>query len=79
MRLGVYSSAGQKTCQYQLPGSSGSETVDANDYQNWGVRYLKYGNCFNSNPTFDSFTAMQKALTGKQIFFAIDNGNNDND
>jgi len=46
MKLGLYSSAGTKTCA-GFPGSLDYEFNDAAVYAEWGVDYLKYDNCYN--------------------------------
>ncbi|KAI0150188.1 glycoside hydrolase family 27 protein [Xylariaceae sp. FL1272] len=43
-KLGIYSSAGTKTCA-GWPASIGYETIDAETWSAWGVDYLKYDNC----------------------------------
>lgn len=44
--FGMYSSAGRYTCGL-YDGSLGYEEVDAKNWADWGVDYLKYDNCFN--------------------------------
>ncbi|KAF2104468.1 glycoside hydrolase [Rhizodiscina lignyota] len=44
LKLGIYSSAGTKTCA-GYPASIGYETIDAQTWADWGVDYLKYDNC----------------------------------
>ena len=44
--FGLYSSAGTKTCQGRA-GGLGHEEMDAMDYAEWEVDYLKYDNCYN--------------------------------
>ncbi|KAL6873004.1 glycoside hydrolase family 27 protein [Trichoderma novae-zelandiae] len=44
LKLGIYSTAGTATCA-GYPASLGYEEVDAADFANWGVDYLKYDNC----------------------------------
>ena len=44
--FGIYSSAGNMTCQ-ERAGSLDYEEVDAKDWASWGVDYLKYDNCYN--------------------------------
>lgn len=44
LKLGIYSSAGPKTCG-GYEGSYGHEQQDANTYAGWGVDYLKYDLC----------------------------------
>ncbi|EEA24108.1 hypothetical protein TMatcc_007180 [Talaromyces marneffei ATCC 18224] len=44
LKLGIYSSAGLKTCA-GYPASLGYEEIDAETFAEWGVDYLKYDNC----------------------------------
>ena len=44
--LGLYSSAGNYTCE-RRPGSLFYEEIDAATYAKWKVDYLKYDNCYN--------------------------------
>ena len=46
LKLGIYSSAGTKTCE-GLPASLDHEVADAKKFAEWGVDYLKYDNCNN--------------------------------
>ena len=49
LKLGIYSSPGEKTCG-GFEGSYGHERQDAETYAKWGVDYLKYDLCsFMSN------------------------------
>ena len=71
--LGVYSSSGTNTCAGRA-ASLGYEKVDAQDWADWGVDYLKYDNCYNEGfPSKDRYGAMRDALnsTGRQIFFSM--------
>lgn len=43
-KIGIYSSAGTKTCA-GYPASIGYESIDAATFAAWGVDYLKYDNC----------------------------------
>jgi alpha-galactosidase len=79
MKLGIYSSAGSKTCA-GFPGSLGYETKDAEVYAEWGVDYLKYDNCFNEGVAATvRYGAMSDALmaTGRDIFYSICNWGNE--
>eukprot|EP01018_Ginkgo_biloba_P022373 Gb_07118 [translate_table: standard] len=73
LKLGIYSDAGQYTCQKQ-PGSLGFEEGDAQTFAEWGVDYLKYDNCFDdgSKPE-DRYPKMRDALlkTGRPIFYSL--------
>ncbi|MCJ1326022.1 hypothetical protein MMC10_002685 [Thelotrema lepadinum] len=42
--IGIYSTAGTLTCG-GYPASLGYEDVDAADFADWGIDYLKYDNC----------------------------------
>ena len=44
LKFGILSDAGNATCE-GFPGSLGHETIDAEDYAEWGVDYLKYDYC----------------------------------
>jgi alpha-galactosidase len=73
MKLGIYSSAGTKTCQ-GLPASLDHETADAQSFAEWGIDYLKYDNCNNEGrPALARYTAMRDALaaTGRPIVFSL--------
>jgi alpha-galactosidase len=74
LKLGIYSDRGRLTCQGRA-GSYGFEAIDAKDFADRGVDYLKYDNC---NPPFLSSQAggyqkMGDALTttGRPIVFSI--------
>ena len=59
LRLGIYSSPGDRTCGGYL-GSIGYEEQDARTWASWGVDYLKYDWCGYSkvfNPSSDHSTA----------------------
>jgi alpha-galactosidase len=73
LKLGIYSSAGTKTCQ-GLPASLDHETTDAASFAEWGVDLLKYDNCNNQGrPAVERYTAMAEALaaTGRDIVYSI--------
>ena len=73
LKLGIYSSAGTKTCQ-GLPASLDHEEVDAATFAEWGVDYLKYDNCHNEGrPAVERYRAMGDALraTGRPIVYSI--------
>lgn len=73
LKLGVYSSAGTKTCA-GWPASLDHEEADAKMIAKWGVDYLKYDNCNNEGrPAIERYTKMKNALdaTGKPIVFSI--------
>ncbi len=55
VKLGISQSAGTATCSSGRPGSSGSVTIDANDWSSWGVSYVKYSNCNNKVAALDTF------------------------
>ncbi|XP_052162709.1 alpha-galactosidase-like [Oryza glaberrima] len=74
LKLGIYSSAGTRTCSKTMPGSLGYEDIDAKTFASWGVDYLKYDNC-NSDGSSETvrFPKMSFALrkTGRPIFYSI--------
>jgi alpha-galactosidase len=73
LKLGIYSSAGTKTCQ-GLPASLDHEATDAASFAEWGVDLLKYDNCNNQGrPALERYTAMADALaaTGRDIVYSI--------
>jgi alpha-galactosidase len=73
LKLGVYSSAGTKTCE-GLPASLDHEDADARKFAEWGVDYLKYDNCNNlDRPAPPRYRAMAEALkkAGRPIVFSI--------
>ncbi|CAI6336237.1 unnamed protein product [Periconia digitata] len=45
LKIGIYSSAGDKTCQGYVASIRNEET-DAATWAEWGVDYLKYDNCY---------------------------------
>jgi alpha-galactosidase len=75
LKLGIYSSAGTKTCNSAgFPGGLGHEQQDANLWASWGVDYLKYDNCNNQGvDAIQRYTAMRDALnnTGRKIFYSV--------
>ncbi len=81
LKLGIYSSAGLTTCA-GYPASLGNEQRDANLWASWGIDYLKYDNCGDTQGKSGQtrYTAMRDALaaTGRPILFAICNWGNDN-
>ncbi|XP_072959698.1 alpha-galactosidase 1-like [Typha angustifolia] len=74
LKLGIYSSAGFRTCSNRMPGSLGYEDIDAETFASWGVDYLKYDNCYTdgSNETV-RFGKMSQSLrqAGRQIFYSL--------
>ncbi len=73
LKFGIYTSAGTMTCQRKA-GSLYHEKVDAQDFADWGVDYLKYDNCYNDGvPGLTRYTDMRDALnaTGRPIFYSI--------
>lgn len=62
LKFGLYSDAGEKTCQGR-PGGLGYESIDAKTYAKWEVDYLKYDNCHNKNVSGKlRYHTMYKAL-----------------
>uniref|UniRef100_A0A0D9WYF8 Alpha-galactosidase n=1 Tax=Leersia perrieri TaxID=77586 RepID=A0A0D9WYF8_9ORYZ len=74
LKLGLYSSAGTRTCSQTMPGSLGFEDIDAKTFASWGVDYLKYDNC-NGNGLRETvrFPRMSAALSnaGRPIFYSL--------
>jgi len=74
--VGVYSSAGPKTCQ-GCPASLGREADDAKWIEAMGIDYLKYDNCgsegISEAEQKGRFSAMGSALlkAAKPIFFSL--------
>ena len=76
LKFGLYSDAGNKTCQ-KRPGSLGFEDIDAATYASWGVDYLKYDNCNNGGIKPEvRYPVMRDALnkTGRPIFIPCVSG-----
>lgn len=80
LELGLYSSAGPKTCQGR-PASLGNERVDAETIASWGVTFLKYDNCGSEGITEDEQAARHRAMrdalnaTGKPIYYSLSEWN----
>ncbi|MEV0321184.1 NPCBM/NEW2 domain-containing protein [Streptomyces sp. NPDC050658] len=75
LKLGIYTSAGTKTCSsIGFPGALGHEVSDARQFADWGVDYLKYDNCNNQGVDAKKrYIAMRDALkaTGRPIVYSI--------
>ncbi|MGC3992990.1 MAG: NEW3 domain-containing protein [Propionicimonas sp.] len=84
LKLGIYSSAGDTTCQRVQPGSLGHELTDARTFVEWGVDYLKYDNCGTKDgyeETQESYMARYQVMadaiaqvkeeTGKSLLYSI--------
>ncbi|XP_030492703.2 alpha-galactosidase isoform X1 [Cannabis sativa] len=74
LKLGIYSDAGTRTCSNTMPGSLGHEEQDAKTFASWGVDYLKYDNCFNTNTSpKERYPIMSQALlnSGRPIYFSL--------
>jgi alpha-galactosidase len=91
LKLGIYSSPGDKTCA-KYEGSLGHEEQDAQTYAQWGIDYLKYDLCglrdqVKAAPTpeaahkimIDAYTKMKHALekTGRPIVYSLCQYGND--
>lgn len=73
LKFGVFSAAGIKSC-VSGAGSLAYEQTDAMDFAQWGVDYLKYGDCNGIGlPAYNRFTSMRDALnkTGRSIYYSI--------
>ena len=80
LKLGIYSSAGFKTCQ-GFPASLDREEIDAKTWASWGIDYLKYDNCnHDGRPSIERYIKMRDALnkTGRPIYYSICNWGVDN-
>ncbi len=75
LKLGIYTSAGTKTCNtLGFSGGLNNEVRDANTFASWGIDYLKYDNCNNQNVDARTrYGAMRDALraTGRPIVYSI--------
>ncbi|XP_058097780.1 alpha-galactosidase 1-like isoform X5 [Magnolia sinica] len=74
LKLGIYSSAGYKTCTQTQPGSLDYEEKDAMTFASWGIDYLKYDNCFfDGTKPIVRYPKMTRALmkTGRPIFYSL--------
>lgn len=75
LELGIYSSAGTRTCSaVGFPGSLGHEVSDARQFAAWGVDYLKYDNCNNDGvDARQRYTTMRDALaaTHRPIVYSV--------
>ena len=91
LKLGIYSSPGDKTCA-GFEGSLGHEEQDAKTYAEWGIDYLKYDLCglnkqMKAAPSpeaahqimLDAYTKMRDALakTGRPIVYSLCQYGND--
>lgn len=75
LKFGMYSCDGDKTCA-GYPGSYNYEFVDAKDFADWGVDYLKYDNCYKPDRTGRFlYNRMSMALkaSGRDIVFSACN------
>ncbi|KAG9002358.1 hypothetical protein FRB94_003974 [Tulasnella sp. JGI-2019a] len=78
LKIGIYSDAGTRTCANRF-GSLGYEEIDAKQYAEWEIDYLKYDNCYNEGlsgtPTIsrNRYLAMSEALnkTGRPILYSM--------
>eukprot|EP01031_Cornospumella_fuschlensis_P033813 gene33813-40913_t len=80
LKFGIYSSAGFKTCQ-AFPASLGLEANDVSSYEEWGVDYLKYDNCYEDGARpVNRFSPMAQALqkSQREIFFSLCEWGRDN-
>lgn len=81
LKFGLYSSAGNMTCQRRA-GSMDYEEIDAKDWASWDVDYLKYDNCYNQGRSGQNerYPKMRDALlnSGRQIFYSLCNWGDEN-
>jgi alpha-galactosidase len=75
LKIGIYTSAGTKTCNTAgFPGGLDHEQQDADRFAAWGIDYLKYDNCNNQGrDAVERYTKMRDALraTGRPIVYSI--------
>lgn len=77
LKFGVYSGAGDATCEGEPgSGSRGHEEMDALDYASWGVDYVKYDFCGMDDATEEPryyYELMRDALnaTGRPMVFSV--------
>ncbi|ETS64629.1 alpha-galactosidase alpha-n-acetylgalactosaminidase [Moesziomyces aphidis] len=77
LQFGIYMTNGIKGCGPKDPGSWGYEEIDAQEFADWGVDYLKYDNCgtfeAGTHPPQSRFRVMGNALreTGRDILFSL--------
>jgi alpha-galactosidase len=84
LKLGIYHDRGTRTCNGLgfdgtlgagwTPGAPTYEEIDAQDFADWGVDYLKYDNCNNQGlDAVERYTKMRDALkaTGRPIVYSI--------
>ena len=80
LKFGIYSCAGHTTCEGH-PASFGYEKIDAQDWADWGVDYLKYDFCGLERVPPDKkrpkelYQTMRDALnaTGRPIVYSLCN------
>ena len=76
LNFGLFSAAGIKSC-LSGAGSLAYEQYDAGDFANWGVDFLKYGDCNGIGiPQRSRFMTMRDALnkTGRPVFYSLAKG-----
>jgi alpha-galactosidase len=76
LKFGLFSAAGISSCTSGA-GSLTYEQVDAQDFAQWGVDYLKYGDCNGLGiPQLTRYMAMAQALnsTGRPVFLSAAKG-----
>ncbi|OBT57646.1 hypothetical protein VE04_01837 [Pseudogymnoascus sp. 24MN13] len=56
LKVGIYGSAGTKTCG-GFPAQIGNEYLDAATFAAWGIDYLKYDNCYVPDNWTDIYSA----------------------
>ena len=81
LKFGMYSCDGPKTCA-GYPGSFDHEFLDAHDFAEIGIDYLKYDNCYRPSymPARVLYNRMSMALksTGRDILFSACNWGEEN-
>ncbi len=76
LKFGIYSCVGNRTCA-DYPGSFEHEFIDAADFAEWGVDYLKYDYCFKPMTEKGDLLYKRMALAlancGRDILFSACN------
>ncbi|WP_406691568.1 glycoside hydrolase family 27 protein [Saccharopolyspora sp. ID03-671] len=69
LELGIYTSAGTRTCADSIPGALGHEETDARTFAEWGVDSLKYDNCHNQGTSRPPSATLR--ATGRPIVYSV--------
>jgi alpha-galactosidase len=79
MAMGIYTSRGKHTCGgWDRPGSEGYEFIDAKQYAEWGISYVKVDSCggnrsMTNQGVWDQHVTWRAALnaTGRRMWLSI--------